>query len=67
MTETDPTPDSPLTVERRRAIFKAVVEAQDEGLPVVDSRTAVAEKFAVTDDQVKAIEREGLDQGWPPL
>lgn len=65
MTATEPA--SPLTVECRRAIFRAVVEAQDGGQPVAESRSAVAERFAVTGDQVKAIEMEGLDHGWPPL
>ncbi len=56
-----------LTVDQRRAIFKAVVEAQDNGAGVAASRTAVADKFAVTEDQVRDIEREGMAQQWPPL
>lgn len=56
-----------LTVERRRAIFRAVVEAQDGGATVVASRSAAAEKFAVSEGQVKSIEREGLENQWPPL
>jgi hypothetical protein len=63
----DTEPVSSLTVERRRAIFKAVVEAQDGGQPVVASRSAVAARYEVTDEQVKDIELEGLEHGWPTL
>ena len=57
----------PLTVDQRRAIFKALVEAQDGGAGVAASRVAVANKFAVTEDQVRDIEREGMANQWPPL
>lgn len=57
----------PLTVDQRRAIFKALVEAQDGGARVAASLTAVAAKFAVTEEQVRDIEREGVDAQWPPL
>jgi hypothetical protein len=56
-----------VTVDRRRAIFRAVVEAQDRGLTVDASRAEVVRRFEVTEDQVKAIEREGLEKEWPPL
>jgi hypothetical protein len=56
-----------LLVERRQAIFKALVEAQDRGLSPLQSRMAVAEQFEVTAGQVKRIEQEGLDRQWPPL
>jgi hypothetical protein len=55
------------TVEQRRAIFKAVLEAQDAGVGVAQSRLDVAARFAVTVEQVKEIEREGMDHEWPPL
>ena len=61
------TAESSVTVEQRRAIFKAVVEAQDEGKSVEASRAEAARRFSVSDDQVRSIEREGLDQEWPPL
>jgi hypothetical protein len=60
-------PVETLTVDRRRAIFRALVEAQDEGLSVEASRADAARKFAVTESDVKAIEREGLENEWPPL
>ncbi|QJW92832.1 hypothetical protein [Frigoriglobus tundricola] len=56
-----------ISVEQRQIIFKALVEAQDGGLSVTASRTAVARQFSVTEDQVKQIEREGSDNQWPPL
>ncbi|VTR96522.1 unnamed protein product [Gemmata massiliana] len=56
-----------ITVEQRRAIFKALVEAQDGGAGVAASRTAVARQFAVSEDQVRDVEREGMANQWPPL
>ncbi len=57
----------PTTVEQRRAIFKALVEAQDGGASPSASRTAIARQFAVTEDQVRDVEREGMANQWPPL
>jgi hypothetical protein len=62
----DDTP-APATQDRRKEIFLAVVEAQDGGMAVAPSRTAVAERFGVTEDEVRDIEKEGLARGWPPL
>jgi hypothetical protein len=56
-----------LTDEQRRAVFADLVAAQDEGLAVVASREKVAEQHGLTPAQVQAIEREGLDAGWPPF
>ena len=56
-----------LPIEKRQSIFKALVEAQDSGAGVAASRAAVAAQFAVTEDQVKDIEREGSANLWPPL
>ncbi len=56
-----------ITVEQRRAIFKSLVEAQDGGASPPASRTTVARQFAVTEDQVRDIEREGMANQWPPL
>jgi hypothetical protein len=52
---------------RRKEIFLALVEAQDQEMPVDVSRKVVAERFGVSEDQVRQIEREGLDNDWPPL
>jgi hypothetical protein len=56
-----------LSEPRRRDIFLALVEAQDRGLSVAESRRVTAEHFRVSEKQVREIEREGLDHRWPPL
>jgi hypothetical protein len=53
--------------DRRKEIFLALVDAQDREMEVAQSRNLVAERFGVSEHQVKQIEREGLDRGWPPL
>jgi hypothetical protein len=59
--------DRQLPEEERRAIFLALVQAQDEQMGVTRSRKEVAGRFAVSDRQLRRIEREGLDAQWPPL
>jgi hypothetical protein len=56
-----------LSIEQRKAIFRSLIEAQDAGQSVEGSRKAVAEKYTVTEDVVKEIEKEGIDEQWPPL
>ena len=56
-----------ITVEQRRAIFRAVLDAQDAGASVAKSRGDAARQFSVSVDDVKAIEEEGLERQWPPL
>ena len=56
-----------LSEERRREIFLALVDAQDNDMSVTDSRKAIAERFGISESQVRQIEREGLDNDWPPL
>jgi hypothetical protein len=56
-----------LSEPQRRAIFLALVEAQDQQMSVLQSRKVVAKHFRVSDQQVRQIEQEGLDNGWPPL
>jgi hypothetical protein len=51
----------------RREIFQALVEAQDQAMPVPQSRQLVAERFGDSINRVREIERQGLDKGWPPL
>jgi len=60
-------PDKPLPVPRRKDIFLALVEAQDHGMSPAESRKVVGERFGVSEGQVRQIEREGLDNDWPPL
>jgi len=51
----------------RMEAFRALVEAQDAGEGVVESRRAVAKRFGLTRRQLLRIEAEGLEAGWPPL
>jgi hypothetical protein len=60
-------PAEPIALEQRQIIFRAVVEAQDGGMPVASSRAEIVRRFSVTEEQVKEIEREGLANQWPPL
>jgi NADH:ubiquinone oxidoreductase subunit E len=53
--------------DTRRAIFQALVEAQDKKLSVSASLEKVAKQYSITRQQVQAIEQEGLDNDWPPL
>jgi hypothetical protein len=57
------------TEPRRKEIFQALVETQDQepDLGVVGSRKRIADRFGVSESQVKQIEQEGLDREWPPL
>lgn len=56
-----------LPEDRRREIFLALVDAQDHDMDVANSRKHIAQQFGVTEGQVRQIEREGLDNDWPPL
>ena len=51
----------------RKEIFSALVEAQDQEMPVAESRREIARRFGISDELLRAIEREGLDNGWPPF
>lgn len=51
----------------RQAVFAALVEAQDQGQSVTESRSTVAARFHLAVPDVVRIEREGLNAGWPPL
>jgi hypothetical protein len=62
-----PQPVDDLPLERRQAIFLALVELQDGGMSVATSRAEIARKFTVSERQVKEIEQEGLSNQWPPL
>ena len=59
------TPDLP--IDQKKAIFLAVVEAQDAGQGVADSRAAVAARFGVAVEDVAEVEEEGMKKQWPPL
>jgi hypothetical protein len=56
-----------LSEESRQAVFAELVAAQDAGASVPESRMLVATKHSIDVDEVRRIEREGLDEQWPPL
>jgi hypothetical protein len=60
-------PADHLPDDRRKQIFRALVEAQDQEMGVPQSRQLVAQRFGVTEAEVRQIEREGMDGLWPPL
>jgi hypothetical protein len=53
--------------DRRKKVFLALVNAQDQALDVSESRRVVVQRFGLSENQIRQIEREGLDQQWPPL
>jgi hypothetical protein len=59
--------DDQIAEDRRKEVFPALVDAQDHEMDVAQSRNFVAQRFGVSEHQVRQIEREGLDCGWPPL
>jgi len=56
-----------LSVEQKMEVFLALVRAQDDRMTVPQSRKATAERFSLSEQQVRRIEQEGLDGEWPPL
>ena len=56
-----------LSEPERKVIFLALVETQDSGASVADSRQVIAQRFGLTEQEVRHIEREGLNNEWPPL
>ena len=60
-------PDKPLSEEQRKEVFLALVDAQDHDMDVGQSRQHVAARYRVSEGQIRQIEREGLDNCWPPL
>jgi hypothetical protein len=59
--------DGELKLPARQELFAALVEAQDAGAGVPVSRELVAKRFGVSMAMVKAVEREGIAEAWPPL
>ena len=56
-----------LPEQTRKDAFHTLVNAQDEGAPVEDSRIHVAEQFRIKVDELLNIEREGITKQWAPL
>jgi len=64
------TPDKgkePLSESRRKKIFLALVNAQDQKMDVAQSRKLMVERFGITDTEIRQIEEEGMENQWPPL
>ena len=59
--------DQALSDTRRKEIFLALVNAQDQKLDVAKSQKLMVERFGVTASEIRQIEREGMDNKWPPL
>jgi len=60
-------PAQSLSETRKQQIFLALLEAQDQELGVLRARKLIAENFRISEDQVIRIEREGIENNWPPL
>jgi hypothetical protein len=56
-----------LSEARSKQIFLALVQVQDQGVRVAESRKIIARRFGVSENQVRQIEELGLESGWPPL
>ncbi len=56
-----------LPVEKRMEIFLNLVQTQDTMHNVRKSYEAVTESHEISEEQLKQIEQEGLDNEWPPL
>lgn len=56
-----------ISEEQRKAVFRSLVEAQDRGLSVAESRKEIAGQFGLADQVLTEIERAGIKASWPPL
>jgi hypothetical protein len=57
----------PLLEDKRKEVFRALVELQDEGCATDQSRAKVAAQFSISTREVEGVEREGIAKQWPPL
>jgi hypothetical protein len=61
-------PDEEQKEERRREIFRALVEAEDyQEMTRAQARSLVAHRFRISEAVASQIEREGMERLWPPL
>jgi hypothetical protein len=56
-----------LSTEEKKEIFSHLVATQDAVVSVRKSYEMVTEHFSISEEQLRAIEEEGLDNEWPPL
>jgi hypothetical protein len=59
--------DKTLSLAERMKVFQALVDAQDRGMAVAQSRSTIGEPFRIGEEQVRRIEQEGLEGNWPSL
>jgi hypothetical protein len=60
-------PDNTDAESKRKEMFLALVQAQDQDMPVPQSRQIIAHRYGISETEVSGIEREGIDNEWPPL
>ena len=56
-----------MNISQRQSVFLRLVEEQDAGKSVAQSRGMVGNAFGISGPEVIAIEKEGLAKQWPPL
>jgi hypothetical protein len=56
-----------LSESREREIFWTLVHHLSQVHRPGNAHAAVAERFAISLDDLRAIERKGMAQNWPPL
>ena len=56
-----------LAESREKEIFRELLEHPKQSPGPSDAQAAMAERHGVSLDTVKAIERRGMAQDWPPL
>jgi hypothetical protein len=56
-----------LTTQQKQEIFQDLVLTQDMVSDVPRSRQMMTEKHDISEEQLRSIEEEGLENEWPPL
>jgi hypothetical protein len=56
-----------LNLQQRKDIFQALVNSQDELRNVRKSYEQVTGQFDISEEQLREIEDEGVENEWPPL
>jgi hypothetical protein len=56
-----------LPESRRKELFHLLVIAQDYAMTVTEAREMACNLFGLEETHVVRIEREGLENDWPPL
>jgi hypothetical protein len=52
---------------REREIFRELLSHQGQGPDRASAQAVIAERHRISLEAVKAIERKGMAQDWPPL